>query len=226
VKGEIDMEWQVILALMIAIPIILFPAAFIWYLNIGGIYAAIKEGKLKVFEPIARAMRIGLAVIVPVAAYALLIWFFLGSFGWQVALALALALPIILVPAALIWYINIGGIYAAIKEARARKIVLGKRQFKVLAAAIVRRIRIGLAVIVPVGVYASLIWFFLGNFGWQVALAIGLALPIVLFVPVLVWAAVVSGLYLVARDALRRRAIAPRRRAVGTAEEPVLHRIT
>ena len=37
------MEWQFIVALVIAIPIILFPAAFVWYLNIGGIYALIKE---------------------------------------------------------------------------------------------------------------------------------------------------------------------------------------
>jgi hypothetical protein len=34
------MEWQVITALIIAIPIILFPAAFIWYLDISGIVAA------------------------------------------------------------------------------------------------------------------------------------------------------------------------------------------
>jgi len=37
------MEWQLILALLLAIPIILFPAAYVWYLNIGGVYAAIKE---------------------------------------------------------------------------------------------------------------------------------------------------------------------------------------
>jgi len=36
------MEWGFIVALIIAIPIILFPAAFVWYLNIGGIYAVIK----------------------------------------------------------------------------------------------------------------------------------------------------------------------------------------
>jgi hypothetical protein len=41
------MEWQFIVALVIAIPIILFPAAFIWYLNIGGIYAAIKEARAR-----------------------------------------------------------------------------------------------------------------------------------------------------------------------------------
>ena len=39
------MEWQVIVAMVVAIPIILFPAAFVWYLNIGGIYAAVKEAR-------------------------------------------------------------------------------------------------------------------------------------------------------------------------------------
>ena len=37
------MEWEFIVALVVAIPIILFPAAFIWFLNVGGIYAAVKE---------------------------------------------------------------------------------------------------------------------------------------------------------------------------------------
>ena len=39
------MEWQVIVALIVVIPVILFPAAFVWYLNIGGIYAALKEAR-------------------------------------------------------------------------------------------------------------------------------------------------------------------------------------
>ena len=39
------MQWEFIVALVIAIPIILFPAAFVWYINIGGIYAAIKEAR-------------------------------------------------------------------------------------------------------------------------------------------------------------------------------------
>ena len=39
------MEWQIIVALALAIPIILFPVAFVWYLNIGGIYTAIKEAR-------------------------------------------------------------------------------------------------------------------------------------------------------------------------------------
>ena len=45
------MEWQFVIALIIAIPIVLFPAAFVWYLNIGGIYTAIKEARER------RAMR-------------------------------------------------------------------------------------------------------------------------------------------------------------------------
>ncbi|MFC2058931.1 hypothetical protein ACFLTS_04730 [Chloroflexota bacterium] len=41
------MEWQVILALVLAIPVVLFPVAFVWYLNIGGLYGAIKEAREK-----------------------------------------------------------------------------------------------------------------------------------------------------------------------------------
>ncbi len=37
------MEWQVVLVLVLGIPIILFPAAYVWYLNVGGVYAAIRE---------------------------------------------------------------------------------------------------------------------------------------------------------------------------------------
>ncbi len=37
------MQWEFILALVIAIPVILFPVAFVWFLNIGGIYSALKE---------------------------------------------------------------------------------------------------------------------------------------------------------------------------------------
>ena len=41
------MQWEFIVALVIAIPIILFPVAFVWYLNIGGIYAAIKKARAR-----------------------------------------------------------------------------------------------------------------------------------------------------------------------------------
>ena len=36
-----------IVALVIAVPIILFPAAFIWYMNIGGIVHALKEARAR-----------------------------------------------------------------------------------------------------------------------------------------------------------------------------------
>lgn len=39
------MDWQIILALIIVIPVILLPVALIWYLNIGGILAAVKEAR-------------------------------------------------------------------------------------------------------------------------------------------------------------------------------------
>ncbi len=41
------MQWELITALVVAIPVILFPAAFVWYLNIGGICAAVKEARAK-----------------------------------------------------------------------------------------------------------------------------------------------------------------------------------
>ena len=41
------MQWEFVVALVIAIPIILFPAAFVWYLNFGGIYVAIKEARAR-----------------------------------------------------------------------------------------------------------------------------------------------------------------------------------
>ncbi len=39
------MTWELIVALVIAIPVILFPAAFVWYLNIGGIVHAVREAR-------------------------------------------------------------------------------------------------------------------------------------------------------------------------------------
>ncbi len=41
-------------------------------------------------------------------------------------IALVFAIPLMLAPVALVWYINIGGAYTAIKEAKARKAALEK----------------------------------------------------------------------------------------------------
>ena len=135
---------------------------------------------------------------------------------WQVILALVIVVAIILIPVALVWYLNIGGIYAAITEGR---------RIRVLET-IGRVVRTTVIVIVPLGIYGALIWFFLGHFGWQVALAVAIVLPIVLLVPVLVWVVVVSGLYQVIRDTVQRRATAPRRRTARMAEEPVTRQVT
>jgi len=40
------MELMMIVALVLAIPVILFPAAFVWYLNIGGIVHAVREARV------------------------------------------------------------------------------------------------------------------------------------------------------------------------------------
>ena len=41
------MQWEFIVALVLAIPVILFPVAFMWYLNIGGIYHAIQDARTR-----------------------------------------------------------------------------------------------------------------------------------------------------------------------------------
>jgi len=41
------MQWELVVALVIAIPVILFPAAYVWYMNIGGAYAAVKKAQEK-----------------------------------------------------------------------------------------------------------------------------------------------------------------------------------
>ena len=39
------MELTMIVALVLAIPVILVPVAFVWYLNIGGIVHAVREAR-------------------------------------------------------------------------------------------------------------------------------------------------------------------------------------
>jgi hypothetical protein len=42
-KGGTEMEWQIIVALVVVAPLILLPAALIWYIHIGGIYTALRQ---------------------------------------------------------------------------------------------------------------------------------------------------------------------------------------
>ena len=37
------MEWEFIVALVVIIPVILFPVAFVWYLNLAGVFAALRR---------------------------------------------------------------------------------------------------------------------------------------------------------------------------------------
>jgi hypothetical protein len=39
------MEGTMILALAVAIPVVLFPAAFIWYINIAGVIHLVREAR-------------------------------------------------------------------------------------------------------------------------------------------------------------------------------------
>jgi hypothetical protein len=36
------MEWEIIVAIVLAIPVILLPAALVWYLNVSGLYQVIR----------------------------------------------------------------------------------------------------------------------------------------------------------------------------------------
>ena len=49
------MELGMVLALVVAIPVVLFPAAFVWYLNIGGIVAAVREARVAKVKKVATA---------------------------------------------------------------------------------------------------------------------------------------------------------------------------
>ena len=49
------MEWQIIVALFIAVPVILIPVVFVWFLIFGGIYAALKEARTRAAQTEALA---------------------------------------------------------------------------------------------------------------------------------------------------------------------------
>jgi len=41
------MNAELIIALVVAIPVILFPAAFVWYMDIGGIVQAVRQARTR-----------------------------------------------------------------------------------------------------------------------------------------------------------------------------------
>jgi len=50
------MEWYIILVLVLGIPVILLPVAFIWYLNVSGLYQVIRDTRRRQKRR-ARALR-------------------------------------------------------------------------------------------------------------------------------------------------------------------------
>ncbi len=39
------MDWPIIVAIVVAVPLIAFPVAFVWYLNISGLYRVIADSR-------------------------------------------------------------------------------------------------------------------------------------------------------------------------------------
>jgi hypothetical protein len=39
------MEWEFAVALVVMVPVILLPVAFVWYLNLGGMLAAVRRAR-------------------------------------------------------------------------------------------------------------------------------------------------------------------------------------
>lgn len=114
------METQIVIALLLAIPVILFPAVFVWYLTVGGIKAALRV-KTTVEARAAGKQMLKLGAIVLALAPPVAIWYFLGGLGWQVALAVTLAVPIMLIGVAFVWYLQASGLYQVIRQTRQRE---------------------------------------------------------------------------------------------------------
>jgi len=124
---------------------------------------------------------------------------------WGFILVMALAIPI-LFWVALIW----AGVFCRL-PLLIRDIVRQRTRVWGIAD---RLVRAEVIIIVPVAIYAVLVWFFFSTFGWVSAVIVAVALPVIALGLLLGWVAVVSGLYQVARDSRRRRVVAPRRRAI------------
>ena len=56
------MQTELIIALVVAIPVILFPAVFVWFLNVTGLFAVWKESRARAKRR-AKARREALAQI-------------------------------------------------------------------------------------------------------------------------------------------------------------------
>ena len=57
------MAWQLIVALVLAIPIIVFPVAFVWYINISGLYQVMREARQRQKAKAVREKKPGTAEV-------------------------------------------------------------------------------------------------------------------------------------------------------------------
>jgi hypothetical protein len=62
------MQWEFIVALVIAIPVILFPAVLVWYLNIGGLVQAVQKARRKTRAATEESVKAAAGAHVAVAA--------------------------------------------------------------------------------------------------------------------------------------------------------------
>jgi len=145
---------------------------------------------------------------------------------WEFIVALVIAIGVILFPAAFIWYLNVTGIYGALREARRRQAARGHIEGKPRALATVSKristmvLAIGkltirrpsgvvLGVVMVLGVFGFLVWFLVASFGGSVVLlALGSVIAILLVsgLVAFAWYMNVSGLYQVIRDTWQKRA--------------------
>jgi len=48
------MSWQIILAIVLGIPMILLPIAFVWYMNVSGLYQVLRDARERQKRQVAR----------------------------------------------------------------------------------------------------------------------------------------------------------------------------
>ena len=126
------MEWQILVALVIVVPLILFPVAFIWYVNIGGLHIMLRERRKKKAAAKERSREIKEEQAVVTVATAqergerrLMVLLPTGKrVRWGIGLTLGLPILIALLPlfpVAFVWYVNASGLYQVLRDTRQRQ---------------------------------------------------------------------------------------------------------
>ena len=57
------MQWELIVALVVAIPIIIFPVALVWYINVSGLYQVMREARQRQKARVGREKKLGTAEV-------------------------------------------------------------------------------------------------------------------------------------------------------------------